>query len=89
MDNKMQYLTKGEQVNMKLRLLYEQFGYKKYRMNKFEEYSFYINNKNFLESDIIITFTDLDGKIIALKPDFTLSIAKNTKATATQNERLY
>ncbi|MBR2152278.1 MAG: ATP phosphoribosyltransferase regulatory subunit [Clostridia bacterium] len=89
MDNKMQYLTKGEQVNMKLRLLYEQFGYKKYRMNKFEEYSFYINNKNFLESDRIITFTDLDGKLIALKPDVTLSIAKNTKATATQNERLY
>ncbi len=74
---------------MELRLLYEQFGYKKYRMNKFEEYSFYINNKNFLESDRIITFTDLDGKLIALKPDVTLSIAKNTKATATQNERLY
>ena len=89
MDNKMNYLTKDEQVNMQLRLLYEQFGYKKYRMNKFEEYSFYMNNKNFLESDRIITFTDLDGKLIALKPDVTLSIAKNTKATATQNERLY
>lgn len=89
MDNKMNYLTRDEQVNMKLRLLYEQFGYKKYRMNKFEEYSFYINNKNFLESDRIITFTDLDGKLIALKPDVTLSIAKNTKATASQNERLY
>ena len=89
MKNQTYNLTKDEQVNMRLRHLYEQYGYKKYRMNKFEEYSFYINNKNFLESDRVITFTDLDGKLIALKPDVTLSIAKNTKATPDNNERLY
>src|SRR5690554_5676876 len=48
-------------------------------MNKFEQYDFYLKNKNFLESENIITFTDLNGRLMALKPDVTLSIVKNTK----------
>ena len=60
-----------------MRRLYELYGYKKYRMNKFEEYSFYIQNKSFLESDRFITFNDPDGRLMALKPDVTLSIIKS------------
>ena len=36
-------------------------------------------NKDFLISDSVITFTDLNGKLMALKPDVTLSIVKNTR----------
>lgn len=73
-------LRPDEQVTLALRSLYEQYGYKKYRMSKFEEYDFYTKNKDFLSSQEIITFTDLDGKLMALKPDVTLSIVKNTRA---------
>ena len=58
--------------------VYETLGYKKYKMSKFEEYDFYLENKSFLQSKNIITFTDINGKLLALKPDVTLSIVKNS-----------
>lgn len=61
-----------------LRSLYETYGYMKYKMNKFEEYDLYVKNKDFLVSDRILTFHDTNGKLMALKPDVTLSIIKNT-----------
>lgn len=82
-------LKPDEKACLELRGLYEQYGYKKYKMGKFEEYSLYIENKDFLGSDKVITFTDLDGRLLALKPDVTLSIIKNTKASAECAERLY
>ena len=62
-----------------LRMLYEQMGYKRFKMSKFEEYDLYLEYKKFLSTENIITFTDLHGKLFALKPDITLSIAKNAK----------
>lgn len=41
-------------------------------MSKFEEYDFYAENRSFLHSEAILTFTGLDGKLLALKPDVTL-----------------
>lgn len=59
--------------------LFERYGYTPYKMSKFEEYDLYARNKDFLVSDQVITFTDLSGKLMALKPDVTLSIVKNGK----------
>ncbi len=73
-------LSKDEKAIFSLRSLYTSYGYRKYRMSKFEEYNFYVRNKGFLISDNIITFTDSDGKLMALKPDVTLSIIKNSSA---------
>ncbi|MBQ6184072.1 MAG: ATP phosphoribosyltransferase regulatory subunit [Clostridia bacterium] len=67
-----------ERLVFSLRELYSSFGYKRYRMSKFEEYDFYSRNKEFLVSDQIITFTDTNGRLMALKPDVTLSIIKNS-----------
>ena len=47
-----------------LRMLYEQMGYKRFKMSKFEEYDLYVKNKDFLISDSIITFTDRSGKLV-------------------------
>ena len=70
--------------------LYQSFGYQQFKMSKFEEYDFYVRNKNFLVSDHIITFTDTNGKLMALKPDVTLSIVKsNAKTTPGCVQRLY
>ena len=68
--------------------LWKSYGFKKYKMRKFEEYSLYLQNKNFLQSEYVITFNDLSGKLLALKPDVTLSILKN-KSSDGDNQKLY
>ena len=82
-------LKKADIVSLKLRQLYEQSGYVKYRMNQFEEYGFYLENKNFLGNGSYITFTDKGGRLMALKPDVTLSIVKNVKNDVKDSQRLY
>lgn len=66
-----------EQAILSLRQLYAAFGYSQYKMSRFEEYELYVRNKDFLISDQVITFTDRSGRLLALKPDVTLSIIKN------------
>lgn len=77
-------LKSEEKAILKLRALYKKYGYTQYKMSKFEEYDLYVRNKDFLVSDNIITFTDTDGKLMALKPDVTLSIVKNASSEGTQ-----
>lgn len=72
-------IPNSEKIMYSLRQLYYDRGYRSYRMSKFEEYDFYARNKDFLVSDNVITFTDTNGKLMALKPDVTLSIIKNSK----------
>ena len=72
-------LKPEERVLFALRALYQGYGYSQFKMGKFEEYDLYVRNKDFLVSDGIITFTDTDGRLMALKPDVTLSIIKNTR----------
>ena len=72
-------LQRNERYVYALRELYYRYGFTPYRMSKFEEYDLYARNKDFLVSDNVITFTDTDGKLMALKPDVTLSIIKNSK----------
>lgn len=73
-------IKKSEKVALKLRALFDSYGYRRYRMGNFEEYAFYLENKSFLLSEKLITFNDMDGRLMALKPDVTLSIVKNAKA---------
>ena len=82
-------LDEKEATGFRLRELYSSHGFSRYRMGKFEEYELYMENKNFLKNPNIITFHDLDGRLMALKPDVTLSIAKNTRATAHSAEKVY
>lgn len=59
--------------------LYDKLGYKLFKMSRFEEYSLYAENRSFLVCDRVITFNDPSGRLMALKPDVTLSIAKNCR----------
>ena len=82
-------LRSEEKAVFGLRELYGRYGYKQYKMSKFEEYDLYVRNKNFLISDHIITFNDQSGKLMALKPDVTLSIVKNTKDVVGYVNKVY
>ena len=63
-------------------------GYERYRMNKFEPYDLYLEHRGFLRDDAVISFTDPRGRLMALKPDVTMSIVKNASADAAV-ERLF
>ena len=82
-------LRNDEKCVYNMRSLYEQYGYKQFRMSKFEEYDLYVKNKDFLVSDNIITFTGMGGKLMALKPDVTFSIIKNTSDNPKEITKLY
>ena len=82
-------LKSDERAVYELRSLYREYGYTQYKMSKFEEYDLYSENKDFLVSDGIITFNDTNGKLLALKPDVTLSILKNFKDEENAVQRLY
>ena len=82
-------LKKEDRNILSLRHLYEQYGFVHYKMNKFEEYDLYVSNKDFLSGDNIITFTDTNGRLLALKPDVTLSIVKNYREAAGTVQKVY
>ena len=86
-------LSYAERLTFELRDLYSRYGYQPYRMSKFEDYDLYSQNKDFLISDRVITFTDTGGRLKALKPDVTLSIIKNNTDGGTKklyyNENVY
>ncbi len=81
MELKSEYMRTEEKVIFALRELYSKYGYAQFKMSKFEEYDLYVRNKDFLVSDSVITFNDTNGKLMALKPDVTLSIIKNSTDT--------
>ncbi len=84
-----QVLKPDERALLTLRSLYGSYGYLPFKMSKFEEYDLYVRNKDFLISDSIITFTDTSGKLLALKPDVTLSIIKNGTDEAGCKQKVY
>ena len=78
-----------ERAVYKMRELYRSYGYLQYKVSKFEEYDLYAKNKSFLVSDKLLTFTDTNGKLMALKPDVTLSIIKNVVANEKASYKVY
>ena len=82
-------LKNEERAVFTLRGLYRRYGYAPYKMSQFEEYDLYVRNKDFLVSDQIITFSGLGGRLLALKPDVTLSIIKNAPEQSGVVQKVY
>lgn len=82
-------LKSEERAIFNLRSLYRKYGYAPFKMSKFEEYDLYVRNKDFLVSDRVITFNDTNGKLMALKPDVTLSIIKNSDDTPNEKKKVF
>ena len=82
-------LRNDEKAIYSLRELYKKHGYSHYKVSKFEEYDLYAHNKNFLLSENILSFTDTNGTLMALKPDVTLSIVKNILPESEKVSKVY
>ena len=85
----MRNLRADERISMELRRMYRQYGYLPYKVTQFEEYDLYMRNKRFLMSENVLAFSDMDGKLMAMKPDVTLSIVKNTSDSADMTKVCY
>lgn len=86
------FLKAEERILLRLKSLYQSFGYEEYKLSSFEEYSLYAENQSFLSFKDVITF-NAGGKLFALRPDVTLSIAKNVNPIPTHklyyDEKVY
>ena len=82
-------LKPEERITFALRSLYHESGYTPFKMSRFEEYDMYVRNKNFVGNSNIVTFTDPGGRLLALKPDVTLSIIKNYKRVEGSSSKVY
>ncbi|WP_242003761.1 ATP phosphoribosyltransferase regulatory subunit [Brachyspira aalborgi] len=70
--------------------IYERFGFKKIKLSKFEDYNLYNNNKDFLQTEHILTFMNLNGNLKSLRPDVTLSIVKKVlKDNEKETQKIY
>lgn len=82
-------LGNTELISLMLMSRYRSAGYTRYRMDRFEEYDLYVKNKDFLVSDSVLTFTDTSGRLMALKPDVTLSLIKSVRPRRGGVSKLY
>ena len=89
MELNLDFLRPQERLSLQLRQLYEGAGFRHYHMSRFEEYGLYQQNRRFLSDEQVLSFTDLDGRLMALKPDVTLSIAKNAQVEQGSCGRFY
>lgn len=85
----MTFLSEQENLVLALRELYQGHGCVRFPMRRFEEYALYLENKSFLTSESVLSFTDGNGKLMALKPDVTLSIVKHAGRGRDGVEKLY
>lgn len=89
MKDNISVLRPDERYILSLRALFEGAGYRRYKMRKFEKYDLYLENRSFLGEGNIITFSEPGGALLALKPDMTLSIVKNSRDTSETPDRVY
>ena len=85
----MKYDKREENVIAELAQLYKSRGFKRYKPSCFEEYSLYQENKDFLIGKNVITFSDLSGRLMAMRPDVTLSLIKHVDVSAGDVEKFF
>ena len=75
MKNYIKNMSKKDLVLLNIRKMYDSYGYKRISLPSFEEYDLYNENKDFIDRNIL-TVMSPNGKLLALRPDITLSVAK-------------
>lgn len=78
-----------ESIISELSALYRQYGYKRYKPGCFEEYTLYQENKDFLIGKNVITFSDLTGKLMAMRPDVTLSLIRHNEIPEWSSDKFF
>lgn len=85
----MKYPKREQIIIDELTLLYESRGFRRYKPSCFEEYALYQENKDFLIGKNVITFSDLGGKLMAMRPDVTLSLVRHNEVESGKIEKFF
>nr|WP_248628578.1 ATP phosphoribosyltransferase regulatory subunit [Enterococcus cecorum] len=81
MEEYFDFLSMEEQKSIQLKALFSRYHFQNYRLSAFESYDLYAKSREFATPQSVITFVGAKGQVMALKPDITLSIIKNTGNT--------
>ncbi|WP_300267002.1 ATP phosphoribosyltransferase regulatory subunit, partial [uncultured Enterococcus sp.] len=81
MEDYFDFLSMEEQKSIQLKALFSRHHFQNYRLSAFESYDLYAKSREFATPQSVITFVGAKGQVMALKPDITLSIIKNTGNT--------
>ena len=81
-------MSGDERVAVMLKKLSLSYGYVFYRLPGFEEYSLYAENRPFIGLEDVPTF-NAGGKLMALRPDVTISVVKNARAFSGTQKLFY
>ena len=85
----MKYSKREETIIDNLSELYKSRGFKRYKPACFEEYSLYQDNMDFLIGKNVISFSDLGGKLMAMRPDVTLSLIRHSDIESGSVEKFF
>ena len=89
MKNYIKNMSKKDLVLLNIRKMYDSYGYKKISLPSFEEYDLYNENKDFIDRNVL-TVMSPNGKLLALRPDITLSVAKKiSKEQSLKYSKIY
>ena len=89
MKNYIKNMSKKDLVLLNIRKMYDSYGYKKISLPSFEEYDLYNENKDFINRNVL-TVMSPNGKLLALRPDITLSVAKKiSKEQSLKYSKIY
>ena len=89
MKNYIKNMSEEDTVLLNLKRLYDSYGYNKITLPTFDEYDLYNENKDFISGNIL-TIMNPSGKLLALRPDITLSVAKKiSKEQSLKYEKIY
>ncbi len=83
------YLKQEDSIISELTSLYSGRGFRRFKPACFEDYSLYLSNIDFLISKNVITFSGAGGRLLALRPDVTLSVISHAKNEAGTKKLFY
>ncbi len=78
-----------EELILSLNRLYSLYGYRHIRSECFEDFSLFLENRDFLLCKNVIAFPGKDGKLLSLRPDVTLSLIKHLKSSDKKQKLFY
>lgn len=81
-------LRQEEKTAIYLKSLFRSYGYREYKLTGFEDYSLYADNKSFFDGRGVLSFS-VGGRLLALRPDVTLSVVKNVSSSGGTKKLFY
>lgn len=72
------YITQNQgcaEADTVIKSIFQSRGFKRFYPPRFDDYSLYSQNSSFFSGESIASFASPDGRLLALKPDITLSVA--------------